>query len=272
MTRLIEKKMDPITSRRISKVLNKAQQAWEHTTELYSPQTIEFVGTIIVQLLFFWMLCFIYLSLDVWIPSFSHRHRLQPIPRQPSKQDVWHCAIVVARNQILTTALHITQLYIGSRTRQSPSSYRVEASFPSISEIALHFIASLFMREVIFYYVHRAFHNPKFYGPIHKQHHRFTVPMALAAQYAHPIEHIVANALPISIPPQLLGSHIITFWIFLAYELFDTATVHSGYDFFHNMARMHDLHHEKFNLNYGTIGLLDWLHGTDRLRSKKRVE
>ena len=32
---------------------------------------------------------------------------------------------------------------------------------------------------------------------------------------------------------------------------------------------MHDLHHEKFNLNYGSMGVLDWVHGTDRLRKRE---
>jgi methylsterol monooxygenase len=58
---------------------------------------------------------------------------------------------------------------------------------------------------------------------------------------------------------------VLTFWAFLAWELFNTATVHSGYDFFDNKAKMHDLHHEKFNLNYGSVGLLDWVHGTNKL-------
>ena len=44
--------------------------------------------------------------------------------------------------------------------------------------------------------------------------------------------------------------------------------VHSGYDFFAGKAKFHDEHHERFNLNYGSIGFLDWLHGTDKLRSK----
>ena len=127
------------------------------------------------------------------------------------------------------------------------------------------------MREALFYYSHRLLHIPYLYVRIHKKHHRFTAPIALAAQFAHPIEQIFANALPISLPPQLLGSHVLTFWIFLAYELFNTVTVHSGYDFFHNKAKMHDLHHEKFNLNYGSVGLLDWVHGTDKLE-KRRID
>lgn len=47
----------------------------------------------------------------------------------------------------------------------------------------------------------------------------------------------------------------------------ETAAAHSGYDFFRPpfKAEMHDLHHEKFNVNYGGVWMLDWLHGTDKL-------
>lgn len=102
-------------------------------------------------------------------------------------------------------------------------------------------------------------------------HHRFTAPVSLTAQYAHPLEHFLVNALPISIPPMILKCHIVTFWAFLAFELLETTTVHSGYDFLNGSARMHDLHHEKFNVYFGTVGFLDWLHGTD-VKEKDRAK
>lgn len=61
----------------------------------------------------------------------------------------------------------------------------------------------------------------------------------------------------------ILNCHIVTFWVFLAFELLETTTVHSGYDFFAGSAKMHDLHHEKFTVCFGTVGFLDWLHKTD---------
>lgn len=103
-----------------------------------------------------------------------------------------------------------------------------------------------------------------------KLHARFTAPVALAAQYATLPEHLFANVLPVAIPNILLHSHIITYWLFLAFELIETTTVHSGYDFFGGSARMHDLHHERFNVAFGTFGLLDWLHGTDGIKVLQR--
>lgn len=110
---------------------------------------------------------------------------------------------------------------------------------------------------------------------MHKTHHRFTAPVALASQYAHPLEHVAANTLPIVLPPLLLRSHVLTLWAFLAYQLVETATVHSGYDFFRGLARKHDRHHERFDVYFGGLGFLDWLHGTDetdRASAKKKKQ
>ena len=247
-----------------SPLLAQATAFWSDIVATYSPQRIEFVGTFLVQVFFFWIPSIVYLCLDVIAPSFSQRHKIQPAPKQPTRSDIVRCFIVVTQNQILSSVLHLGLIYLSSKAGSGPS-YRVSATLPSTTEFVRDFAISLLLREAMFYYSHRLLHVPFLYRRIHKKHHKFTAPIALAAQFAHPIEQIVANALPISLPPQLLHSHVLTFWVYLAWELFNTATVHSGYDFFRNKAKMHDLHHEKFNLNYGSIGLLDWVHGTDKL-------
>jgi sterol desaturase/sphingolipid hydroxylase (fatty acid hydroxylase superfamily) len=47
--------------------------------------------------------------------------------------------------------------------------------------------------------------------------------------------------------------------------------VHSGYDFFKRAAKAHDVHHEKFRVNYGALGILDWVHGTGDKEQRRVV-
>jgi sterol desaturase/sphingolipid hydroxylase (fatty acid hydroxylase superfamily) len=238
---------------------------WLTLLENHRPQAIEFWGTLLVQLGFFWFPSFIYLALETVTPLYSQRHKLQPETKQPSRAEIRDCLNVVLRNQVFSIIIHIVLLTVGHFAGGKPT-YRFDANLPFYREVLGDVLASMFLREVLFYYSHRVLHLPSIYSKIHKVHHRFTAPVALAAQYAHPIEHLLSNTLPISIPPMVLRSHVVTFWVFLAVELLETTTVHSGYDFLGGIAKAHDAHHEKFRVNFGTFGFLDWLHGTDGKR------
>lgn len=168
-------------------------------------------------------------------------------------------AMVSLRNQVLVVAAHA-----GLAWDVPPGTgVRVEAVLPAAAEAVRHLAACAAAREILFYYAHRLLRTRPLYRRYHKGHHRFTCPTAFSAQYAHPVEHLVANVLPIALPPLVLRSHVVVWWAFRAWQLLETATVHSGYDFLAGAARRHDSHHEKFNVFYGGIGLLDWLHGTD---------
>ncbi len=241
-----------------------AEQHWQRLLANYSEGRIEIVGTLLFHLIAFYVPCAVYASLDVLFPAFSDSHKIQPAPKQPTRSKIRECLKVVLRNQLLSSFLHLGSVYLTSGTRHHP--FRFDAKLPGMGEIALQFVVCILLREVSFYYAHRLLHIPALYPKIHKFHHRFTAPVALAAQYAHPIEHVFANILPISLPPQLVHAHIVTFWVFMSFVLFETATVHSGYDFFGGAARKHDLHHEKSMIYFGTIGLLDWWHETDKFK------
>jgi sterol desaturase/sphingolipid hydroxylase (fatty acid hydroxylase superfamily) len=71
------------------------------------------------------------------------------------------------------------------------------------------------------------------------------------------------------LPLALMKAHVLTLVTFLTFQLVETSCAHSGYGFVG--AKSHDLHHEKFRVNYGGILLLDILFGTVDYGTAKTV-
>jgi plant 4alpha-monomethylsterol monooxygenase len=141
---------------------------------------------------------------------------------------------------------------------------RAGAPLPSLFEIAWQLVACVLIQDTIFYWSHRALHVPKLFRAIHVKHHTFRHVRGQSSEYAHPVEAI-ANLVAFMLPAILLGSHLLTFGIWVAIRVVETVEAHSGYAFT-RLASRHAFHHlyaAKGCLG-SFFGVWDRIMGTDR--------
>lgn len=148
---------------------------------------------------------------------------------------------------------------------------------PSLWTNLWQFAFFLMVEEVTFYFAHLLLHNPKYYW-IHKKHHEYNITVTLAAEYAHPIEHLLANTICTGLGFKLLSGyanvHIFTVIIWMTFRVLETCDGHSGYDWswaqsglfpFSGGGRYHYFHHKQNSGNYaGILSFMDTLFDTNK--------
>jgi methylsterol monooxygenase len=222
------------------------------------PKLLVVWGTVGITTLIYWIYSLVLMPFDLL--HLMHSSKIQ----RTKHVDVtlhWKCAKQVLFNQVFVNVPLAYGLYYLNQWRNSLG---ILQSLPTPSEFLQHLVVFIVLEEIGFYYTHRLGHHPALYRHIHKQHHLFTAPIGMAATYAHPIEHLVSNMLPLAMGPIVMKSHLVTIWIWFSLAIFNTINSHCGYDFFgFPSSLMHDFHHYSFNSNFGVVGVLDYIHGTD---------
>ncbi|XP_054755994.2 fatty acid hydroxylase domain-containing protein 2-like [Lytechinus pictus] len=221
---------------------------------------------IIVQ---YWLVCAFFLIVDLTRPSFIIKYKMQPTQNDPIPEGKLRKAVLtVIANQTLVTFPIAFGLYHFMGWRGCGVG---PADLPSFQWVMLELFVFLIIEEIGFYYSHRLAHHPKLYKYVHKKHHEWVAPISVVAIYAHPIEHIFSNTLPLILGPMIMGSHVatLTMWTMLAQA--SAINSHCGYHLpLLPSPEAHDFHHLKFTNNYGTLGILDRLHGTDEMFRKTK--
>ncbi|NXV75232.1 FXDC2 protein, partial [Atlantisia rogersi] len=248
------------------------QTAWLKFYYLYEGKewTIFLLGAALVPTLAFWSFNGILLVADVTgKPAFITRYRIQlgkndPVDTKKLRQAIY----MVLFNQLcISLPMLVVMFYVMKWWGNTFSK-----ELPTFQWFLVELSIFTLIEEILFYYTHRLVHLPLLYKHIHKKHHEWTAPIGVVSIYAHPVEHMLSNTLPVMTGPMLMGSHIVSIAVWFSLALIITSISHCGYHLpFLPSPEFHDFHHLKFNQCYGVLGVLDYLHGTDRVFRKSKA-
>lgn len=133
--------------------------------------------------------------------------------------------------------------------------------------ILYDFFIAFIIQSVLEYAWHKWMHTDKIYSWCHKYHHSYKSPHPFCDMYIHPLE--ATGYYCILYSPPLLMSNGIHYFAFILYMLIlgicgvlDHSGINFNFGYLYDVS-FHDLHHQKFTVNYGFPSpLLDMLFGT----------
>lgn len=255
----------------IGEYLTSTEETWSKIwcwiVDLFGDQpfNIYLVATFLVPLFgVYWLVGVIYLAIDFSLsPTNLRKYKIQEGTNEPvNRKMVWYTVKTVVFNQVfLSLPFAFIAYMIRAKRDIAGESIKI---VPDFSKVAMDLLICLVVDEIMFYYGHRLGHTKFFYKRVHKKHHDWTAPIAIAALHSSPIDHILANIIPVALGPVIAKSHISTAWIWYIVAQIFALNNHSGYHLpLLHVSEAHDWHHAKFNEYFGKVGFLDWLHGTD---------
>ena len=133
---------------------------------------------------------------------------------------------------------------------------------PNQQYFILNLVAWLFTTDVLFYSIHRTFHN-KYLYPYHAIHHRYKYTYGMGSVYAHTLEFYLANLFPINAPMVLYSIPLEMCNAIVFFATFYTIVISHG-GFKTELGSSHLYHHLKYKYNFGLLKM-DKFMGTKYL-------
>lgn len=221
-----------------------------------------------VFVVFYWANGLLLLALEHYFPQLLDGYRIQKELKAHSRPSTGK----LFRNVLLNTCLvPFMGLFYGMLVQTRILTPKpTDHDIPGPLEMLCLILIGVVTNEIMFFYGHWLLHANKFlYAQVHKVHHEFKAPCALAAVYCHPIELFISDFLPLGAAVALWTTNLYYGAVFTTFAVLGTQTHHCGIRWpwiagHGHQPDFHDYHHEMFDCNYGNIGFLDALHGTNR--------
>eukprot|EP01138_Halocafeteria_seosinensis_P003334 gb/GECG01003410.1/.p1 GENE.gb/GECG01003410.1/~~gb/GECG01003410.1/.p1 ORF type:complete len:320 (+),score=21.81 gb/GECG01003410.1/:1-960(+) len=236
---------------------------WHWMIDTFGSFWASFAMAMVVPDIYFALVTGTYAMMDLVPPlhRWAVQYKTQPEEPSPTLKDYWHVALIVGRNMLLVE-VPLSYLYALNMTRDESAIQ----GLPSVPKSVLLMVTFIVALDVIFFTTHRILHHPWVYKHFHWQHHSFSAPCAMASKYCSTMEHLFQNLLSVVGTGWILGTHPMLMGLWTCVATTSAACVHSGYDLLTVLPHphFHDWHHEMVTENFGSIGLMDHIFGTDK--------
>ncbi|KAK4194219.1 hypothetical protein QBC40DRAFT_291168 [Triangularia verruculosa] len=268
---------------------------WSTLVLTHSPIQIELIGATAIRVAFWLVPSLLFLVFDNLVPSVAETIKYNgasALPPRDFKSLSRLLALALVNLSLETVAEACLSLGLSVLWKQPV--FRTSTTLPlpwqMIKQLGLLFT----LREIFTYYTHRYWLHgtpppappsaiskrikipkppkPRYLPSLHKSYcHKYrSPPFSLQVKVDHPLPFLLHRFLPTYLPALILRNnlHLLTFFVFLSLTTIEETLSHSSYTIIPGIimggiAKRTCLHYTgRKQGNYGTWGVLDWVHGT----------